>query len=288
MLKFLLSALLVSLSWGSMAQADQTAQQGEMTWLYPDFPPYNIASGPEAGKGSADFVMKLMVRNIPGYQYHELVAPPPRVFAEMRKGANVCTPDLIKTPERETFITFSAVPALPPAIVTLTLRKSDWTRFGRRDSLSLEQVLEIPGVRVGSAHGRSYGTVVDGLLKKHADKVESRSGDKLYSGLLNMLLHRRIDAVLGMASEASFMTRLARVQDKVVIVPIKEVTPRLMGYVGCSNTVWGRAYIRHVDRVLKRERLTQDYRHNMERWMSRESLSRVEWLYDSVFLDAGH
>ncbi len=282
-----LAALLILVCHAALAGAQSETAPRELIWIYPDFPPYNIATGANAGKGDADLVMQLLSQKIPGYHYRAVVAPPPRIFLEMRHRQLACTPDLLKTPAREKFIAFSSLPSMPPAILTLTVPRTLRPTLPEDRPLSLKSALEEKGMTIGAARGRSYGPDVDRLLRSHQSKVHYRSGDDIYRGLLSMLLAHRVHGVLGYAREANFVSQAMGIRDRVAIIPLKERTPQQMGYVGCSDTQWGRTFIRQVDKVLERERPTARYRQIMERWLTEESKPEFRRTYDKVFLQSG-
>jgi len=269
------------------AFAGPEAVLGNLIWIYPDFPPYNIATGIDAGRGNADLVVQLLSREIPDYHYRAIVAPPPRIFLEMRHGRLACTPDLLKTPAREKFIAFSSVPSMPPAILTLTVRQPLPAGLSGENPRSLADILADGKMTIGAARGRSYGPEIDRLLQTHQSSVRYRSGDDIYKGLLSMLVAHRLDGVLGYAREANYVSQTMGIGNRISVIPLKETTPQQMGYVGCSKTAQGRRFIRKVDQVLRRERPTARYRQIMERWLTESSKAEFRRLYDEVFLQAG-
>lgn len=279
---FLVTLFISPLVWG-----EQPVTASDVAWLYPDFPPYTITSGQNAGQGSADVVMKLLINEIPGYRYETMVASPLRVMHEMRNGRQVCTPDLLKTPEREKFVVFSSLPSLPPGLLTLTIRKGELPQIDSSTSISLAQVLKHRQFTVGAASGRSFGVEIDRLLQQHPSNLTYRAGNDINRGLLEMLVRHRIDGVLGYAREAGYLRHQMGLQDKLITLPIREKSRQMMGYVGCSKTAWGRGYIQKVDAVLRKIRTSPQYRADMERWINPYSKPTFRKLYNQEFLSVG-
>ena len=257
-----------------------------MVWAYPDFPPYHITLGEDAGEGTGDLIIRMLEKDLPGYRYRELVTPPSRILQEMREGRHVCSVSVLRTPEREKFMAFSSVPSMPPASIGITLLRSRRQDVPASANLSLADLLSQRRWTIGVARGRSYGKRIDQLLKSHPGQVRYRAGYDVYEGLLKMLLYHRVDFILGYSGEAYYVSQVLGVSARVIDIPLRGQHGQRPGYVACPKTSWGRQFLRKVSRVLDKERGTAQYRRYLERWQAPNSLGQFDRLY-RLFLRAG-
>lgn len=258
-----------------------------MVWAYPDFPPFHIVVGEDAGEGSGDLIIRLLEKELPGSRYREMVTPPSRILQEMREGRHVCSVSVLRTPEREKFMAFSSVPSMPPASIGITLLRSRRQDFPAGATVSLGDLLKHHHWIIGVARGRSYGKRIDRLLESHPGQVRYRAGYDVYEGLLKMLLYHRVDFILGYSSEAYYVSQVLGVSGQVVDIPLRGLHGQRPGYVACPKTSWGRQFLRKVSRVLGKERPTTRYRHYLERWQSPNSRAHFDRHY-SLFLRTGN
>ena len=84
-------------------------QQNEISWLKAHFPPFTILKGKYANTGMTDRFQTLIEDNLPEYTHKTNVTPMnyKRILANLKQGKHVCSPALLKTPEREKFIAYS-------------------------------------------------------------------------------------------------------------------------------------------------------------------------------------
>jgi uncharacterized protein (TIGR02285 family) len=277
----LLLATVVStvLCLGSVARAQDSR---EITWLAMEFPPFFIQEGDQADRGIADELTRILQENMPEWRHREEVANTAQIVVRLRAGEHVCSAAYIRTPQRERFMEFS-IPdlVLPPN--GITIRRADIGRFGGGEPVSLATLLDDPSLRLGVAQGRSYGKEIDAIIERHKQDrhVYSRLGEDIYATLFDMLVRRGVDYIVGYPYEASFHARRRGKEGEIVSLPVRENPEMILAHVVCPKTDWGRQAITDIDEVLRRVRLTPEYRALVERWLDPELRQAYREAYET-------
>ncbi|MBU2490277.1 MAG: TIGR02285 family protein [Proteobacteria bacterium] len=269
------------------AAAPCPAHQDKNTvlWLYSDFPPFYITEGPYKGRGMADQVLELLISRLPEYRHERIAANTPRKMALFAQGENVASVALMRTSQREGFMTFS-VPSLLAGSPRIVLLKKNRDRFPAGDPVSLESALGMPDLSLGMIRTRSYGTGPDRVLARHEGEksLYCYQGTDSCPGLFRMLLSGRLDGFLACPGEARFLAVSQGVEDRVTTLALTEAEPYILGHVAAPDTPWGRKLIGRVNEILVQERPTPAYRAIMEQWLPPESREWLTRAYDEVFL----
>ena len=257
-------------------------------WMEAEMPPYFIQSGPLQEQGYGDIISDILQERLTGYDHEEMVTNVTRHFYKFKQGEKVCSVGLYRTPEREEFIHFS-IPSFLTLPAVIIINKDQWQKFGNRDSVRLEEILNNKELAIGLAKDRSYGQAVDQILGQHAgskDIVEI-AGQELSLNLFKMLMLNRVNGLIGLPEEALFHAEQMGIRDRVLTLTIEE---NQQGYdawmcsVGCSNNEWGRTIIAEINRILLTERPTSRYRTAYERWLDSNSIGAYRKVYDAIFL----
>lgn len=265
-----------------------TAPAGEsITWLEVHMPPYFIQQGPHQGQGYGNAVAARIQQELPEYEHHRMVTNVIRHFDMFKRGDQVCSIGLYRTPEREQFLHFS-IPSMLTMPPVLVIRKENLGQYGQ-NGVSLAALLQNPDFRLGLSGDRSYGAGLDAVLKATTpDKNRILfSGQELGENYLKMLLLDRLDGLLALPDEAMYHAEQMGIRDRITLVPLHENqqnTNAWMCMVGCPDTAWGRQVIDRINEVLVRIRPEDSYRQAYERWLDPELLERYRRVYDTVFL----
>lgn len=260
----------------------------EIVWYKPEFPPLSIVNGPDAGKGYSDKIENYLIENLSEYEHRVLIAPFKRTVRDMEKGVNACSVTLLKTPQREAFIKFSQ-PARLLLPNSLIIRKEDLPAFkpfeDGQGKVSVETIIQSGEVRIGYSNGRSYTKPLDALLEtyKGSSVLIERLGNEGPKGLLSMLDIGHIDAMFAQPVEAQFHSRHEAFSDKFTALPIAEITDYTVGYIGCSDTEWGRQVISRIDSLLDVAVKKPEFRAFYEEFLDEPSRLRYRNIYDGFF-----
>jgi uncharacterized protein (TIGR02285 family) len=265
-----------------------SAQASQITWYKPEFPPLSIVNGPDAGKGYSDKIENYLIANLDEYDHKVLVSPFKRTVRDMKKGVNGCSVTLLKTPQREAFIKFTR-PARLLLPNSLIVRKDDVRRFqhlaDEEGKISVEKVIQSGKLRIGYSNGRSYTKPLDALLQtyKGSSILVERLGNEGPKGLLSMLNKGHIDAMFAQPVEAQFHGRAEGLADKFAVLPIAEIRDYTVGYIGCSDTEWGREVIAKIDLLLEDAVKQPDFRAFYEEFLDDASRARYRKIYNEFF-----
>ena len=274
---------LILFPWASRVMA-----RDSVIWLEAEMPPYFIQSGPLQEQGYGDIISDILQERLTDYDHEEMVTNVTRHFYKFKQGEKVCSVGLYRTPEREEFIHFS-IPSFLTLPAVIIINKDQWQKFGNRDSIRLEEILNNKELTIGLAKDRSYGQAVDQILGRHTgskDIVEI-AGQELSLNLFKMLMLNRVNGLIGLPEEALFHAEQMGIRDRILTLTIEE---NQQGYdawissVGCSNNEWGRTIIAEINRILLTERPTSRYRTAYERWLDSNSIGAYRKVYDAIFL----
>jgi len=280
MLSKLLLLIIVIASLGFAGDAPAGPNRANaVTWMHADFPPIHILTGPYAGTGPADMIHELMRREMPDLTQGVITASLPRTLNWMAGGEHVLAVGLIPTPERERIMCFSMPCTLVPP-VCLVVRAGDEGQFMRGDRASLREF--ISSRRLGMAAGRSYGMEIDAVLRQAGNGADFvvNADARLFDGLMEMLLLKRVDGVLAYPFEAVYVSRMKGKENKISLVPLKEALLPVMGRIAAPRTAWGRDMIGRVNGVLLRHRGDPEYRQAFERWLEPDAVADYRAMYE--------
>lgn len=250
-------------------------------------PPFFIQEGPHQGQGYGNVMAALIEQQLPDYDHHRLVTNVIRHFAMFKRGDNVCSVGLYRTPEREEFLHFS-IPSMLTMPPVLVIRKNHLHRYAG-EGVSLAELLRNREFRLGLSSDRSYGAALDAVLRQTPPTTNRLlfSGQELGENYLKMLLLDRIDGLLALPDEAMYHAENMGIREQIALVPLSEnqQTPaEWMCMVACPKNEWGRGVIDRINEALIRIRPTEPYRQAYERWLDPESLARYRRVYDTTFL----
>ena len=245
-----------------------TAEEPEtITWLVLDLPPLFIIEGPDAGKGIADRLQKMISNGLKGRRFETRVANASRVAKDLSEENNVCfAGEFYGNPH---FLTSIPTIALPPH--NLIVLKENAHLFGNGEMVSLRSLLDNRKLIFGTAKSRRYGPELDEILRQYAGarNIYTRSGRDTLEGLLGMLDKQRVHYLIEYPVAIRYAARKAGMWDRLKVIPIEENAEALpiIGAVRCSDTPEGRRLIAEINEVLRSIRPTPEYRRIMEDWV---------------------
>lgn len=261
------------------------APELEIQWFHPDFPPYFILKGHYAGRGTADQIEAFLAREMPQYQHSQVQANLLRREAEIKLRKLACSSAVLKTPEREQSMLFSAslISILPNGLTILRSQEAQMQPFiNARGELRLAQWLLSAQYKLSAAAGRSFGPQIDAMLQpqSHARQVERfKASDTFASGLLQMMNRQGVDGVLGYAVELSWtVRRLGLSPEAFRFLPIEGATQLLPSYFGCSKSPQAAAVIEQVNALIDSGALQEVARRAYVEWLPADAAEHFESL----------
>ncbi|MBP9961209.1 TIGR02285 family protein [Pseudomonas defluvii] len=271
--------ILLGIALPTSASAKET-----LTWLLRDLPPLTIFEGPQKGQGVVDLLLKELIANMPEYDHSIVRVNRARALQMLQSPTFTCDPTLIWTPERDRYVTYS-IPNLGALSNGLVVRKQDAsliTPFLKDGKVDLEALLASRLLKLGIVAERSYGPVIDDMLKAAPQETLSRHyGNDAVTNLLQMQHLGRLHLLLGYLPEIRYLSKQQQLNaDHLTVYPLKSLPRYQFTHVGCSDTPQGNEAIKHIDQLL--QSLRQDLMPTAyARWLDPE-------LRDSYLNDARH
>lgn len=189
-------------------------------------------------------------------QEHEILrANGSRSMQMLRAGEPYCHGAMIRSPEREALLLFSTTAMTPPPSLIVARHRLAALPRNVAGEVDLVTLVHQGHWRGALVSGRSYGPVVDGLLRALGPENKT-PGLSFYSPrdfgspLLAMLHRGRADYTI----EYEWILRAPgtgdRAADGLVAVPIQGANQLTRSGIACPRTDWGRAAIARIDRIL--------------------------------------
>jgi len=266
----LCAAFLLSIGltmWGSCA-AEPVA------WLETNLPPGVIVEGPELGQGYLDQLIAAVLHDLPQYQIKITEVPLVRELQMLKMGGSYCSIDLLKIPERETFLRFTSPVGyfLPAVLVVRAEDKNHYDRYADANHMiSLETLLQVdPGV-FGMAVRRTFGKIPDSILARAIAKNPRKIAQIYEEGgtatLLRMLTAHHIDALLAYPTEQVFLAAQSGHTDAYYAYPIVE-SPKLVAMrFDCTKQAVTDDIFTALDAKAKSTAFQRAFQLGYERWL---------------------
>jgi uncharacterized protein (TIGR02285 family) len=258
-----------------------------ITWIENDFPPVWILNGIYKGTGGAELIQNLLQKKLTQYNHKKIRTNVTRYRYMIKNGEKVCDCATFKTADRAKYMYFSVIPASFIMANGIITKKIKLHKFGDSSEISLNETLKNQKLILGITKDRKFGDLIDTVLEKYKDNrnIYSRVAGDLTKGLVEMLIHDRVDYILGYDWELQYLTKQfwsKKKANSLTFLPLKETKHYLMSYIVCSKTDWGKKVISNINKILIEEVPKDGYRKIWEQWMSNKKLYRK--LYKEIYL----
>ncbi|MDZ5650566.1 substrate-binding periplasmic protein [Nitrospirillum sp. BR 11828] len=213
---------------------DQSSGKPVIQFLYPDVGPFlqGVSDG-EAVKGPIAHRVEALAAAA-GYEISWLgPIPRNRILADLQDGRVACTPNVIKTPDREARFKFTA-PIFPQIDwVVITKKDANWIKAYP----TVEALLRDKTRVYGSMLGASKGPVIDAMTASEATHVRPIRGTP--SDLVKMITSGHIDYTIVSGSEDARTAAVAAGIDpsEIVSIHFPELSAVGAGHIMCAPTV---------------------------------------------------
>ncbi|WP_421902340.1 TIGR02285 family protein [Maridesulfovibrio sp.] len=232
------------------------SEKEAIVWYHADYPPGSIGSGPLKGTGYHDLFLQNLSNSLPEYSHSYRIANYSRIIKQLQT-SNSCCIALYKNAEREKFIQFSqpTIIGLSNGVLVLSKDFHKFKPFINADGrISICKLFNNSDLRLGISKGRRYTGAIDKLIQKNkdSDKIYIYYKKDVFEGLIKLLeAERNIDYTIGHPQEIAWLTRQGIVEDKFKFIPIKEITPYSIAYIGCTKNKWGKKVISRINQILE-------------------------------------
>ena len=261
------------------AFSETTEETNKIIWLKSNYPPYYILNGKNAGRGIADRIERLLQNELTQYEHDSVVANWRRILQEMKSGKNVVCLTLLKTPERQAYIEYSILTTVKPTNGICV--RSDDPMFKDLQLISLQKLIKTKNLRIGIMHGRSYGKEIDRILEKDVSRQSvflSTSSDGV-EGLIQLLVRKRIDAIICYPHESHASAQQLGLQDKIKQLRVIEQEPLNLSYSGAPKTAWGKKIINEINKIYQDKQILWQTSLELEPYLD---ASTASWYREEV------
>jgi len=242
------------------AEVFADASTPSINWIRLDFPPNYILRGENAGNGAVEKVIRYLSTQLSQYEMHNVDMSRKRFWHEIERRQNYCEAGAQRTTERQQYAYFSIpMTLIPPA--KIVLNQTSWEALGKPDSMSLSALLQVDSLSGSIISTRSYGYVLDTLLKNNELKADANflrhviDLDSLYS----MISMNRLDFTIDYEIVLNrFLQK--RSLDNLKLVAIEEEAKYHSLHVVCTKNAWGKKIIEDINVVLKKHRVLESFR----------------------------
>ncbi|MEE3624726.1 transporter substrate-binding domain-containing protein [Nitrospirillum sp. BR 11752] len=213
---------------------DQPSEKPVIQFLYPDVGPFlQGTSDGEAVKGPIARRVETLA-SLAGYEISWLgPIPRNRILADLQDGRAACTPNVIKTPDREARFKFTS-PLFPGADwLVITRKGEDWIR----SYPTFQSLIRDPSRVYGNMLGASKGPELDRLASEEANHVRPIRGTP--ADLVKMVAAGHIDyTIVSGPDDAQKAAVSAGVNpNDLVITHFPELSAVGAGHIMCAATV---------------------------------------------------
>lgn len=244
------------LSWGLMVAALPVQAKENLIWLLRDLPPLTLFEGPQKGQGAVDQLLPILIANMPEYEHSIQRVNRARGMQMLQDPATfTCDPALLWTAERAKFAQFS-IPMMAMNANGLVIRRQDRSlvaSFVQGGKLDLAKLLAAGDLKLGVIAERSYGSVIDGLLKNTpADHLAPHYGNDALGSLLQMQRLERLKVLLGYWPEIRYQAQQQGIApQELEFYPIAGSAKYNFIRVACTESAEGRKAVTHINQILR-------------------------------------
>lgn len=285
----LLRRLLLFLAVTGLAPAAYCAQARSsaptVLWYTSDFPPVSIRHGKYKGRGWADLRIARIVEATPEFQHKRVEATAIRLREDQLRKDNVCSANLLRTPEREKYLAYSdvALRVLPNGLITTPRSLPRLERFiDGTGQIALDAALASQQISISVAPQRSFGEGIDAALQRYAATpavISFASSNHTQSRLLKLLRQQSIDALIAYEAELNFLVQALGLRESdFIFIPIREAGGLSASHVACPKSDLGLRVIAEVNKVLSDSAASLEDRAVYEQWLSPASVQRYHRL----------
>lgn len=183
--------------------------------------------------------------------------PPDRSVKNLTLLPLSCVSNLIKTPERLAISHYSS-----PFSLSISPHFVYWkddtelhgvmSEFTEGVEIS-KLVQRYPKTQIGLSSGRSYGAIVDDVIKDSsiAPYVYWRNGQDKTTGVINMFMKHRFNVIIEYPVVINKYLQDQNITDSVGMLPIANTLPYVTGYIACSKNPLGQMAIVKINQALE-------------------------------------
>ncbi|WP_445679122.1 hypothetical protein [Radicibacter daui] len=269
-----LALLVLPVLFGALAvraDAQQQPQAGlrQVDWYLLDLPPSHIRTGPDAGQGTGDTLLRYFMQSLQGFNQQERDASLQRVMIDAAKRDGVCAVSLLYTAERQKVLVFSRH-RWRLETGRVLYRRQDAARFApymsadqRLDLVALGNDRRLAG---GFVDQRVYSTAINGMIAARVPGETLYTVDSSESAVRMMALGR-LTYMFGYPFEVRYLAASQNLDLDLLSAPAAGDPIYRDVRTACSRGQVGEKLIAAVDALLDSQPLPAEVVEAFSRWI---------------------
>ena len=250
--------------------------QGQIEWAVFDKAPYFILKGTLRGEGINDGLLQFIQQRLTDFKHKIIHMNPSNYLHEVQYNKNLCLISLHKNKALEKILHFSQAITLylPPRLIM----KVDTAQFSDvSEEISITELFHNPDLSGALELGRSYR--IGALIPKELDDSNFTFVKNGASSIFQKLLDDEINYMIDTPMMMNYLKYSGGEETELISIPIWEIPTHQLGYVNCTKNSWGEKIIREIDKILKKEQKSKEFKKIVERWLSPNERKRFHMLY---------
>ena len=242
----------------------KTDKKDKLTWYVSEWAPYHITRGKLKRQGINDKLIKYIHKFLPDYEVEWQNMTPTLLNQSFANGDNICQLDLFKTPEREKIAYFTQFPAIIDAPLRLFIKSSDAKQMDLKPPIDLQNLLSVQRYRGAFVAERSYGPQMDDIIDANIGRqIKKKESTKR---VIKDFFKGKSDFVVEYSAVMSYFKSVMKYRRDILSIPIQGTKPYVLGYTACSKTLWGKTVVEKINKILKDQRHSAQYKQIIEQW----------------------
>lgn len=278
---------------GILPFAAAADEKPRLTWVATASPPTHIDDR-TGGPGIADETLDWFIQRLPGFEHESISADSLRLEAMLKARDGVCSPALVKAPERLAYAVFSKPVywSEPPRLVANAAHATEIDGHANdRGEIDLAALLDDARLSGARLVGRAYSTGIDRTL--NAAKPAARLVLLNHANEMDMLANGRFDWTIALPIHIEWWrhrigtpgtvdpatpaeTTDAAVRFALVTRSIAGEPAELIGYMACSDREIGRRAIEAIDAIIDQAGPNPPWAEFYLKWLDADS--KADWL----------
>lgn len=285
-----MSSILLSLTVPAKAYAAN--EISTLNWVINTAPPFHIVTGTHSGRGICDALMDIVDEQLPELASSRVVLPQTRIRQQFEREVDQCFPCMIYNPTPTDTVQTEPTHFYYPHGIITTKEKAVIMQERHGNPVRLASLITDREFRFGYPDGRHYPAVqsiVDQAIQSDVTRV-AHTGENATVAILSMIKAERIDYTIEYQILHNF-DMVANNSTELAFLEIAETQGQhVLGAIGCTNTEWGRAVVKEINRILPNVQQHPEFLQTLDLWFNdnpesepyRELLRKRVWYATGV------
>ncbi|MNT05362.1 hypothetical protein D3C72_1399770 [compost metagenome] len=164
------------------------------------------------------------------------------------------------------------------------MKSQDMNRIREMKNVSLKYLLENTSLHLGLEKDRSYGDVLDKIIKAAPqDKIIYVEGATGSEALVKMLLNGRVNYMLEFPQVVAYYNDTMKLDPNLYFSDIEEASTVRVVNIVCTKSRWGRMLSRKIDRALQELAQEQSFRDLVEVYYPEDVKNKYRKDFDAFY-----